>query len=89
MTYDLRRLRQGGLIRRLPHTNRYTLTPDGVRLTFTGLKQYTDLEFNKDPGVPIVLAAFVIGLSALLLSLYLPLLGREDRLEPSPQLAGD
>ena len=26
MTYDLRRLRLGGLIRRLPHTNRYTLT---------------------------------------------------------------
>jgi hypothetical protein len=26
MTYDLRRLRLNGLIRRLPHTNRYTLT---------------------------------------------------------------
>jgi hypothetical protein len=32
MTYDLRRLRLGGLIRRLPHTNRYTLTDDGIRI---------------------------------------------------------
>jgi cytochrome c biogenesis protein len=64
-------------------------TPDGVRLSFTGLRRYTDLEFNKDPGVPVVLAAFAIGLSALLLSLYLPLLGREDRLAPPAQLAGE
>jgi hypothetical protein len=27
MTYDLRRLRLAGLIRRIEHTNRYTLTP--------------------------------------------------------------
>jgi predicted MarR family transcription regulator len=32
MTYDLRRLRLGGLIRRLPHANRYMLTADGVRI---------------------------------------------------------
>ena len=32
MTYDLRRLRLNGLIRRLPHTNRYTLTSDGIRI---------------------------------------------------------
>jgi len=32
MTYDLRRLRLNGLIRRLPHTNRYVLTPDGIRI---------------------------------------------------------
>src|SRR6266567_7684217 len=32
MTYDLRRLRLNGLIRRLPHTNRYTLTEDGIRI---------------------------------------------------------
>jgi len=31
MTYDLRRLRLKGLIRRVPHSNRYVLTPDGVR----------------------------------------------------------
>jgi DNA-binding PadR family transcriptional regulator len=31
MTYDLRRLRLNGLIRRIEHTHRYTLTPDGTR----------------------------------------------------------
>jgi hypothetical protein len=30
--YDLRRQRLNGLIRRLPHSNRYTLTSDGVRI---------------------------------------------------------
>jgi hypothetical protein len=30
MTYDLRRLRLAGLIRRIEHTNRYVLTPDGI-----------------------------------------------------------
>ena len=32
MTYDLRRLRLHGLIERIPHTNTYTLTPDGIRV---------------------------------------------------------
>jgi len=32
MTYDLRRLRLHGLIQRIPHTNTYTLTPDGTRV---------------------------------------------------------
>jgi hypothetical protein len=32
MTYDLRRLRLAGLIRRIEHTNRYILTPDGVNM---------------------------------------------------------
>jgi len=32
MTYDLRRLRLNGVIRRLPHTNRYVLTADGIRI---------------------------------------------------------
>lgn len=32
MTYDLRRLRLHGLITRIPHTNTYTLTPDGQRV---------------------------------------------------------
>lgn len=31
MTYDLRRLRLKGLIRRVPRSNRYVLTPDGLR----------------------------------------------------------
>jgi DNA-binding PadR family transcriptional regulator len=32
MTYDLRRLRLAGLIRRIEHTNTYVLTPDGTRV---------------------------------------------------------
>lgn len=32
MTYDLRRLRLHGLIERIPHTNTYVLTPDGIRV---------------------------------------------------------
>jgi hypothetical protein len=32
MTYDLRRLRVHGLIQRIPHTNTYTLTPDGTKV---------------------------------------------------------
>ena len=40
MTYDLRRLRLAGLIRRLPHTNRYTLTPDGIRIAVFYTKVY-------------------------------------------------
>jgi predicted MarR family transcription regulator len=32
MTYDLRRLRLAGLIRRIEHTNTYVLTPDGTRI---------------------------------------------------------
>jgi cytochrome c biogenesis protein len=64
------------------------VTPDGYRLSFTGLKRYTDLTINKDPGIPIVLAAFVIGLCALLVSLYLPLIGPEQRLSPSRELTG-
>jgi hypothetical protein len=31
MTYDLRRLRLAGLIRRIEHTNKYVLTPDGIK----------------------------------------------------------
>ena len=32
MSYDLRRLRLHGLIRRLPHSNTYILTPEGIRI---------------------------------------------------------
>ena len=32
MTYDLRRLRLARLIRRIEHTNRYVLTPDGAKV---------------------------------------------------------
>ena len=31
MTYDLRRLRLAGLIRRIRGTNHYVLTPEGIR----------------------------------------------------------
>src|SRR6202171_3465711 len=64
------------------------VTPGGSRLSFTGLKRYTDLTINKDPGIPIVLANFIIGLAALLISLYLPLMGPEQRLSPSRELTG-
>jgi hypothetical protein len=40
MTYDLRRLRLGGLIRRLPHSHRYTLTDDGARIAIMYTKIY-------------------------------------------------
>ena len=43
MTYDLRRLRLGGLIRRLPHTNRYILTADGIRIAVFYTKVYNRL----------------------------------------------
>jgi hypothetical protein len=32
MSYDLRRLRLHGLIQRLPHSNTYQLTPEGIRV---------------------------------------------------------
>ena len=32
MSYDLRRLRLHGLIERIPGTNSYTTTPDGIRV---------------------------------------------------------
>jgi hypothetical protein len=32
MTYDLRRLRLNGLIRRIPCSSRYMVTGDGIRI---------------------------------------------------------
>jgi hypothetical protein len=43
MTYDLRRLRLAGLIRRLPHTNHYLLTDDGIRVAVFYTKVYNRL----------------------------------------------
>ena len=43
MTYDLRRLRLTGLIHRLPHTNRYTVTDDGIRIAIFYTKIYNRL----------------------------------------------
>jgi hypothetical protein len=43
MTYDLRRLRLAGVIRRIPHTNRYVLTDDGIRIAIFYTKTYNRL----------------------------------------------
>ena len=43
MTYDLRRLRLAGLIRRIEHTNRYVLTPDGSRVVIFYTKLHNRL----------------------------------------------
>jgi hypothetical protein len=40
MTYDLRRLRLNGLIRRIPRSNRYMLTDDGIRIAVFYTKIY-------------------------------------------------
>jgi hypothetical protein len=40
MTYDLRRLRLAGLIRRQPRSNRYRLTHDGIRIAIFYTKIY-------------------------------------------------
>src|SRR5580700_4138549 len=43
MTYDLRRLRLAGLIRRIEHTNRYALTPDGAKFAIFYTKLHNRL----------------------------------------------
>jgi hypothetical protein len=43
MTYDLRRLRLNGLIRRIPRSNRYLLTDDGIRIAIFYTKIYNRL----------------------------------------------
>ncbi|MCA1671534.1 MAG: hypothetical protein LC799_04815 [Actinobacteria bacterium] len=43
MSYDLTRLRLKGLIRRLPHTNTYILTPDGQRVALFYTKVHNRL----------------------------------------------
>ena len=43
MTYDLRRLRLTGLIRRLPAHQRYTLTEDGIHIAVFYTKVYNRL----------------------------------------------
>jgi hypothetical protein len=43
MTYDLRRLRLAGLIRRLPRSHRYLLTDDGIRIAIFYTKIYNRL----------------------------------------------
>jgi hypothetical protein len=43
MTYDLRRLRRKGLIRRRPRSNSYALTADGVHVAIFYTKVYSRL----------------------------------------------
>jgi hypothetical protein len=43
MTYDLRRLRLNGLIRRIAHTHTYVLTPEGTRIAIFYTKLYNRL----------------------------------------------
>src|SRR5207245_10389629 len=43
MTYDLRRLRLKGLIRRLEHQNRYVLTHDGINVALFYTKLHNRL----------------------------------------------
>jgi hypothetical protein len=54
MTYDLRRLRLKGLVRRLPHSNTYVLTPEGARVAIFYTKLHNRLlgpllEANRRP----------------------------------------
>ena len=43
MTYDLRRLRLHGIIARIPHSHRYQLTSDGLRISLFFSRTYTRL----------------------------------------------
>ena len=43
MTYDLRRLRVHGLIERVPHTNTYTVTHQGIRVAVSYTKVHSRL----------------------------------------------
>src|SRR5207248_10823886 len=43
MTYDLRRLRLHGIIERIPHTHRYQLTADGLRIALFFSRTYARL----------------------------------------------
>ncbi len=57
MTYDLRRLRLHGLIERIPHTNTYILTPEGLRVAIFYTKLQDRLlrpllEADKPPAPP-------------------------------------
>ena len=59
MTYDLRRLRLAGLISRIEHTNRYVLTPDGIKFAVFYTKLHNrllrPLAAANDPPAPLPL----------------------------------
>jgi len=46
MTYDLRRLRLHGILTRLPRTNKYIFTPDGLRIVLFFAKTYSRIFQN-------------------------------------------
>ena len=55
MTYDLRRLRRKGLIRRIPHSQRYELTDHGRRIAVVFTNTYTRINptlAELDPTLP-------------------------------------
>ena len=54
MTYDLRRLRLHGLITRIPHTHRYTVTPHGLRTAVFLTRVYARI---LRPGIAVTTAA--------------------------------
>ena len=65
MTYDLRRLRLHGLIQRTPHTNTYTLTPEGQRVAVFFTKLHHRLlgpllDADKPPAPPDVRRALTV-----------------------------
>jgi hypothetical protein len=43
MTYDLRRLRLHGIIERIPHSHRYQLTSEGIRVALFFSRTYARL----------------------------------------------
>ena len=43
LTYDLRRLRLHGIIERIPHSHRYQLTADGLRIALFFSRTYAQL----------------------------------------------
>jgi Mn-dependent DtxR family transcriptional regulator len=61
MTYDLRRLRRKGLIRRVPRSQRYELTDHGRRIAVFFTKTYTRIInpalAELDPALPDEIAA--------------------------------
>jgi hypothetical protein len=62
MTYDLRRLRLHGLIQRIPHTNTYVTTPEGLRVAVFYTKLHRRLlepllEADQPPAPPQLRAA--------------------------------
>jgi hypothetical protein len=62
VTYDLRRLRLHGLIRRIPHTHRYEVTQSGLRYALFFTRSYARL---LRPGLSLVLPDQAVSNSAL------------------------